>query len=237
MGVNYFSLDGVRSTAYGVLISGPGVDDAPGRAYESVYVAGKNGAVLFDEGRYDNAAVYYEAGLINKGGNLDNFRAWLLSHTKYCRLTDSYHPGEYRLAIPKGGLKVQSRVSRKVGTFRVDFDCKPQRFLLSGEATTTLTASGAITNPTLFAAKPLIRIYGYGALGIGSETVTIAQHPGLGYIDMDCEAQDSICGNSNANEFITLTGSDYPTLSPGANNISLAGTLTRIIITPRWWTL
>ena len=237
MGVNYFTLDGVRSTEYGVLISAPGIDDAPSRAYESVYVPGKNGAVLFDEGRYDNINVYYEAGLINDGTNLDNFRAWLLSHTGYCRLTDSYRPWEFRLAKPDGGLTVQGRVHRRVESFRVNFDCKPQRFLNSGELTTTLTASGSITNPTLYPAKPLLRVYGYGTLGIGSDTITVAQHSGLSYIDLDCDIGDSTYGSTNANSYITLSGSDYPVLRPGSNNIALGGSISRVIITPRWWTL
>lgn len=237
MGVNYFTLDYVRSTAYDVLISKAGVFGAPARAYEAVSVPGKNGDVLFDEGRYENVPAYYECGIVNDGGNLDDFRAWLLSHTGYCRLADSYHPNEYRLGMPVNGFDPEMLAALRIGKFRLEFNCKPQRFLTSGETTTTLTSSGSITNPTLFPSKPLLRVYGYGTLGIGGNTVTIAQHPGISYIDLDCDIQDAFCGNTNANSYITLSGSEYPVLKAGINNITLGGSITNVIITPRWWTL
>jgi len=237
MGVNYFALDYVRSTAYGVLISKAGAYNAPARVYESISVPGKNGDVLFDEGRYENVVVSYECGLVNDDDQMDEFRAWLLSHTGYCRIEDSYHPGEYRLGMPINGLDPEMLVAQRAGKFKVEFNCKPQRFLTAGNTTTTLTASGNITNPTLYPAKPLLRVYGYGTLKIGSDTITIAQHSSLSYIDLDCDIQDAYYGSTNANSYITLSGSEYPTLKAGINNITLGGSVTRVIITPRWWTL
>ena len=237
MGVNYFTLDYVSSAAYGVIISKAGVYGGPERAYESVNVPGKDGAVIFDLGYYKNVTPYYECGLLHDGANLDDFRAWLLSHTSYCRIADSYHPGEYRMGKPINGLDPDMYASLRVGKFRLDFDCKPQRFLNSGLETTTLTSTGTITNPTLYTAKPLIRVYGYGSLGVGSDTVTIEQHPNLSYIDIDCDIQDSFYGSTNANQYVKLSGSEYPVLKPGVCNIRLTGSVSRVIITPRWWTL
>jgi phage-related protein len=48
---------------------------------------------------------------------------------------------------------------------------------------------------------------------------------------------DAFCGAVNANEFVTITGDDFPVLTPGANNISLSGHISNIQITPRWFTL
>lgn len=237
MGVNYFSLDYVSSMAYGVIISKAGVYDAPARAFEAVSVPGKNGDVLFDEGRYENVLVSYECGLVNDNGNLDDFRAWLLSHTGYCRIADSFHPNEYRLGMPVNGMTPEMLVANRIGKFTVGFNCKPQRFLNSGNTTTTLTASGNITNPTLYPSKPLLRVYGYGSLKIGSDTVTVAEHSSLSYIDLDCDIQDAYYGSTNANSYITLSGSGYPSLASGVNGITLSGSITKVIITPRWWTL
>lgn len=235
MALSYFSLDGVKSSDYGVIISKAGVFNAPARSYESVPVPGKNGDVIFDNGRYENVDVPYEAGIVGRD-KLDSFRAWLLSHTGYCRIEDTYHKDEYRIGMPVNGLVPSLEVMLKLSKFTLHFNCKPQRFLKSGEQTTTLTASGSITNPTLYTAKPIIRVYGRGALGVGSETVTIASHS-LSYIDLDCDIEDSTCGATNANGYVTLTGDHYPTFAPGANRLSLASTITRVIITPRWWTL
>ena len=47
------------------------------------------------------------------------------------------------------------------------FDCKPQRFLVSGENPVVFTGNGTITNPTDFESSPLIRVTGNGTIAIG----------------------------------------------------------------------
>ena len=40
----------------------------------------------------------------------------------------------------------------------------------------------------------------------------------------------------NANTFVTV-GDYFPTLAPGANQITISSsTITKIEVTPRWWT-
>ena len=236
MGLNYFMIEETSSLDYGVIISDAAVFNAPARAYESVSVPGRNGAVLFDEGYYENVTVTYEAALLNKNANLDGFRAWLLSFTKYVRLEDTYHSEEYRLAMPSGGFSVSTEQALKIGRFKVQFDCKPQRFLKSGEIGTRYTEDVTLFNPTRYAAKPLIRVYGYGILGVGSETVTISSHA-FDYIDLDCDLCDAYCGSGNANSHVTLSGDDYPSLGVGKTGITLGSGITAIEVFPRWWTL
>lgn len=231
---NYFTLNGMPSTDYGVIISKAGVFGAPQRSYEAVSVPGKNGDLLFDNKRYENVIGKYEGSLINSKSDIDAFRAWLLSHTSYTRLEDTYHPDEYRMAMPTGGFDPEMLVNNKIGQFQILFNCKPQRFLKSGEIPVALTSSGAIHNPTLYTARPLIRVYGYGSLGIGSETVTIASHS-LPYIDLDCDIEDAYCGATNANRYITLSGKNYPGINSGVVSISLSANISSVVITPRWW--
>ena len=236
MGLNYFMIEETSSLDYGVIISKAAVFDAPARAYESVSVPGRNGAVLFDEGYYENVTVTYEAALLNKNANLDGFRAWLLSFTKYVRLEDTYHSEEYRLAIPSGGFSASMEQALKIGRFKVQFDCKPQRFLKSGEIGTRYTEDVTLFNPTRYAAKPLIRVYGHGVLGVGNDTVTISSNA-LDYIDLDCDLCDAFCGSANANSYVTLSGDDYPSLGVGKTGITLGTGITAIEVFPRWWTL
>ena len=236
MGLNYFMIEETSSLDYGVIISDAAVFNAPARAYESVSVPGRNGAVLFDEGYYENVTVTYEAALLNKNANLDGFRAWLLSFTKYVRLEDTYHSEEYRLAIPSGGFTASMERALKIGRFKVQFDCKPQRFLKSGESGTRYTEDVTLFNPTRYAAKPLIRVYGHGVLGVGNDTVTISSNA-LDYIDLDCDLCDAFCGSANANSYVTLSGDDYPSLGVGKTGITLGTGITAIEVFPRWWTL
>ena len=99
---------------------------------------------------------------------------------------------------------------------------------------TILTASGTISNPTLFEAKPLIRVYGTGKLEVGSETITISKGA-TEYIDIDCDIQDCYEGSENRNGLVTLT--DFPTLASGDTGIKLGSGITKVEITPRWWTV
>ena len=236
MGLNYFMIGEVSSLDYGVIISDAAVFDAPARVYESVNVPGRNGAVIFDEGYYENVTVTYEASLLNKNSNLDGFRGWLMSHTKYVRLEDTYHPEEYRLAIPSGGIQVSTEHANKIGHFKVQFDCKPQRFLKSGEMGTVYTEDVTLFNPTQYASKPLIRVYGNGVLGIGDGTITIASHP-FEYIDLDCDLADAYCGGGNANSYVTLSGDNYPSFEVGTTGLTLGTGISSIEVFPRWWTL
>lgn len=239
MGVNYFTLDGDKSSRdFGFRISGAGVFDAPARDCEEVTVPGRNGTVIFDNGRWENVPVKYTATAVHDGANLDGFRAWLMGFTSYVRLEDTYHPEEYRMAKPTGTFA--PKLTRRLGAVEVsvEFTAKPQRFLKSGEETTAFSASGSkIYNATGYDAKPMIRVYGYGTIKIGSgPTVTIAQNS-LSYIDLDCDVCDATCGTANANGYVTLSGDTYPTIAPGWNVITFTGNITEIDITPRWWTM
>lgn len=236
MGLNYFMIDEVSSLDFGVVISSAAVFNAPQRAFEEVKVPGRNGTILFDEGYYENVTVSYEASILNKGVNLDGFRAWLMSFTSYCRIEDTYHPEEYRIGVPSGGFDASMNELLAAGTFKVQFNCKPQRFLKVGELSTRYTSDVTLFNPTHFAAKPLIRVYGAGELGIGSDTVTIKKHS-LDYIDLDCDIADAYCDSTNANSYVSLSGDNYPELESGKTGITLGDGITAVEISPRWWTL
>jgi phage-related protein len=68
-------------------------------------------------------------------------RSFLLSQIGYKRLTDSYHPDEFRLALYQNELQVEATSKNNAGTFDITFFCKPQRYLLSGETVQTFTAN------------------------------------------------------------------------------------------------
>lgn len=92
-----------------------------------------------------------------------------------------------------------------------------------------------IENPTRFESQPLIRVYGTGILGVNGDSVVISQADQ--YTDIDCELMDAYKGLENRNQYVTLTNYNFPVLKPGTNYISLGGNITRVEITPRWWTI
>lgn len=234
---NYFVFDGNDSRDYGVYISGEGTYNAPAHVYNAIKVPGRNGDLLIDRGNYSNIALIYPA-FIGTGfdANMTDLRNMLLSAKGYCRLTDTYHPDEFRLAYFQGGIDVEARPQNDAGQFELEFMCKPQRFLLTGETETTITSStGSISNPTLFESRPLIRVTGYGALTIGSEVITIANT--YQYVDIDSELQDCYHGTDNANAQVTFQSNNFPVFKPGTTNIAISNTITSLKIIPRWFIL
>lgn len=134
-----FIFGGADSSTYGIYISGEGVFNAPERAVEMISIPGRNGAIALDQGRFENIEVTYpafnyEQGMSDFSSNLAGLRSALCSKKGYQRLTDTIHPDEFRLGVYRSGLEVTPVKYNTASDFNITFDCKPQRFLTSGEA-------------------------------------------------------------------------------------------------------
>lgn len=174
---NGFEFDGESSKNYSVYITGEAVYNAPEREVEMISIPGRNGAFALDKGRFENIEVTYPAGIfadneLDFARAVSNLRNYLCSKKGYCRLTDDYNPDEYRLAIYKSGLEVDP-AQLKAGEFDITFDCKPQRYLMSGETPMDITSGENILNPTLSDSQPLIEVEGYGNISFGDFTISI----------------------------------------------------------------
>ena len=188
-GAIYKSLifDGEDSRDYGVYITGEAVYNAPERDVEMIAIPGRNGAFALDKGRFENIEVSYPAGIFADNETdfaeaISDFRNVLCSRKGYCRLEDEYNPNEYRMAVYKSGLEV-SPTQLITGEFEIIFECKPQRWLTSGETPISVTSGDTITNPTLFDSGPLLEVEGYGDININNSKITI-ENATLGYIPL-----------------------------------------------------
>lgn len=180
-----FTFDGESSLNYGVYLTGEGVFNAPVRAVEMIEIPGRNGNFALDQGRFENITVTYRAGMfdVNESNFADKVSAarnWLCSKVGYCRLEDEYNPNEYRMAVYSNGLELDHDMLI-AGEFDITFDCKPQRFLTSGETATTVTSGATVTNPTLFESSPKLEVKGYGTIGFNNYSITL-NNDTFGYI-------------------------------------------------------
>lgn len=231
---NYFVFDGADSRDFGVYISGQGTFNSPARVYTSQPIPGRNGEIVVSSNRLENVELTYPAYVYTDfRRNLRKLRSFLLSRVGYCRLEDTYQPGEYRMALYRDVLEVNATARNDAGRFDVTFYCKPQRFLLSGAETQVFTAAGSIYNPTMFDSRPLIRVYGTGEVGLGNGTITITAADG--YTDLDCDVMEAYKGTVNKNQYVQLSSLDFPVLPPGETGIALGAGITRVEIIPRWW--
>ena len=236
---NYFTFGSIDSRTYGVYISGTGVFNAPDKEYDFISIPGRNGDLVGNLKRLSNIELTYPAFCYkNFQTNIRSLHSALLAVDGYAKLRDSYYSNEYRKAVYTGGSDTKPVDRLNAANFDLTFNCKPQRYLDSGDTVIVLNGTGSdadfsISNPTEFASSPLIRVYGYGDVTVCGITATIVNvYP---YIDIDCDIMDCFYGTTNANAQVTFTGNNFPTIPPGAGAISIPGTVTKIELTPRWW--
>lgn len=229
---DFFVYNGVSSKDFGAVVSGYETFDIPERDEKKVEVAGRNGDLTFDNGRWKNVPIAYKCLIYEDfEKNYDEFANRLAPVHGYHRLEDTIHPDVFRIAKRTGLVQFTMHGDYEASGFSVSFDAKPQKFLKIGERPVTYTASGKIFNPTGYEALPIIRVYSAGTLHIGTSTIVISSVNE--YVDIDCDIQDAHKGSINCNSNVS---GKFPVLKAGANNIVLDG-ITRIDITPRWWKL
>ena len=197
---NTFTFGGVSTTTYSVIVEGAGDYSGAKRAVEMVSIPGRNGAFVLDKGYFENEPVEYD--VLIQGATqatfetaVSAFKNAILSKTGYQRLTDTYHPNEYRMAVYSGGFDEEPTFHGKGASFKVKFDCQPQRYLTSGETKQTIANSGdTISNPTYFDAAPLLEATGYGDIEFNGHKIELANTT-LGVIELGTSP-------ASANEFV-----------------------------------
>lgn len=237
---NYFVFGNYDTRTDSVLVYWNSVDGAPMRQYKQFTVNGRNGKLLLDLNRYDN--VTHKYGVVftpsqNKTAyeKYAEFRDKVLSYSGYKTLYDSFHTTEFYSAYIDTAIDPKLTIQRDLVKMTVTFSRKPERYLNSGNTVTTLTADGSITNPTSYESKPLLRIYGTGNVYIGSQQITITSADD--YTDIDCDAMICFKGTANKGTLVSFSDNKYPVLNSGVNAIDLGTNITKIEITPRWYTL
>ena len=233
MGVirHFLTIDGVSTLDFNVWISGGGTYNSPSRDIEKISIAGRNGDLIIDNGRYNNITVPYEAFITKDfDKNMASFRAFIGSLKGYKVLKDTYDPEHYRMANFSEGLDIETSARNLAGKFTINFDCKPQKYLINGDNTISFNSNGTLLNETFYEARPLIRAYGTGSFSINGVTCQI--NTANVYTDIDCDRMEAYKGTTNCNGNVNIP--TFPTLTHGINNIV---TNMALDIAPRWWEL
>lgn len=244
------SFGGKLLSDFGVHVSGDGTYNSPEKDFETVEVPGRNGDLHISNERFKNVDLTYKAFVIGEelpSGSphkdfhfrMQELRAWLLYLDGYRRLEDTYHPDEYRYALYKGPLETEA-ILLQAGEFDLTFNCKPQRFLKVGDLPVIVKNGSKIENPTLFTAKPNIRVYGKGTIVFTDAdnfqtALTVTANPHT-YMDIDSEISDAHYGTENCNGYIAFSTLDFPVLKAGSTKITYSG-FSKVELTPRWWTI
>ena len=208
----------------------------PERDYTITHIPGRNGDIIQDNGCYKNVERTYEVSFDVPNEDFATYAnavsAWLHSTTGYARLEDSYEPNYYRMATYQES-NIFENLYNQAGTATIVFECKPQRFLKTGDNIITIQNSLTIMNPTGFEAYPLFKVTGTsGVLTVNGNSITFSSIDG--FVMLDCELQDAYKENINKNSTISGT---FPVLKTGSNTISWTGNISSVTMKPRWWTI
>ncbi len=239
----YFTFNGKSSRDFLLYLSGPGVYNSAAPDISSTSIPGLNGDLIQNNAksgyrRFSNVDIQYEAfffnGLPSKTAAV---KSWLLSPTGYCKLQDTYDPDFFRMGMCTSAIEFDIS-NQKAAEMKLTFNCKPQRWSMSGQKEICLSQSGeTLRNPFDFYSQPLITLTGAdeGTLTIGEYIVNIYGFDD-GDITLNCETQNAYLSDGTfCND--NIYSEEFPALAPGINTIEWSGGITSVNITPRWWTL
>lgn len=222
---------------FGIYVSGSGSYNAPEKDIELLDIPGRNGSLLVSRNRFKNVVITYPAFIRTAfTKNAEAARSWLLSPPGYCKLEDDYSLQTFRMAYFAGPIDFDMRFLNRSGETNLAFNCKPQRFLKSGQFSIEWVSGQKIANQWQ-TSLPLFEISGNGAgqLVVGDVVVDISNiDQGL---FLDAENQNAYYGTLNKNNTIKITGGEFPVLPHGESMVAWSGGITSVKITPKWWTL
>lgn len=217
----------------------PPVYEFPEKDVDVIHVPGKNGDIIIDKGTYKNINRPYDISMGSRTETyteiINRISEWLHSASGYARLEDTYEPNYYRLAmyIEENGF---DNIYNMGGRTTIRFNCKPQRFLKTGDTEVTFNSAGTLTNPTKFTAQPIITVNGNGngVLNVGGYVINLTGITTK--IVLDSVLDEAYDGATNLNGKVAAS-KGLPRLVPGQNGISFSGGITSVKIAPKWWTL
>lgn len=245
-----FVFNNISSENYDLVIEKLPSLSRPARKFSLYQVPGRNGDIIEQYDAYENITISYNVWFANN--DFDSRTAatvareiagWLYNANGYCVLEDNFEPDVFRLAYFNGGLDIENELT-KYGRATINFVCRPERFLKSGNKLITITSDRqpefyTLYNPTSFTAKPLIKVTNNDELFdvmfyVNDKPINVRIDQG-DYVYIDCFTQDCY-RQPTENRNSSITGY-FPLLVPKSNEIMLRSTHATLEIQPRFWTL
>lgn len=228
-----FSINGVTASSMGIVMQSNFVFDGAEPEVETIHVAGRNGSLHRFTGAYLNVKGKVDCYILQYGAaqNIDTLGRFLKPLEGYVRLEVASDPDYYRMArvvsMPTHDVRIEL-----MAPFTIEFDCKPQHFLVSGDDEVEVTNGGTIENPTNQTAFPVIRLAGSGAgtVTVNGSTVRVTDVNGA---IIDSELMKGY--TQSTGDLVVSRGSEFPVLKVGSNGVTWSGGITGVFITPRWY--
>lgn len=222
--IPYFIFKNVNSLEFDIKISEMPPEQFAEDEVEYIEVPGRDGYLTINKGRKLPITKTIEATLLKKE-NREAVKRWLRGEGKLILSTEPDVYFKARIAEPVefvgtifGGRK-----------FKVEFLCQPWAYLHTGDKVIVVTTKDTRINNPEEISKPLIKIYGTGAVDLIINN-KIHKFDNIDeYVIVDSELMETYKETSLVKYY-----GDFPELTPGENTISWTGNITKIEITPRW---
>ena len=244
------TLDGVSAEDAGIMfLSSLNLSEPVPRV--TVYsVPGRNGDVHIYDGSFKNRTATIDGCLYREDFVKSKFaavNAWLFGTLGYRKLKTDDDPTHYLMARITNGPEIAAK-ARKVAPFRIKFDCKPQRYLTSGDLPISVTSYGIYFNsPSAFPSKPLLEINFNSKTAKGSllfngaevslDLLKVANYSKVFY-DSETEVTYVVQDDNIIHSYDgVIFNGENATIQPGANEVRFSGDITSLEIFPRWWDL
>jgi phage-related protein len=155
--------------------------------------------------------------------------AWLLNEAnKYL----TYSLDEFvTYKVKQLSIDNTTTTSRILRHFSVTFTCAGLKYMTSGLEPIELSNGMTLNNFGSYETKPVLKIYGSGNISVSIGSKNFSINNVSSYVSVDSEIQE--CYKDSTNKGRDMTG-DWPVLPIGSSNISWAGNITKVEITPRW---
>lgn len=231
-----FYLDGIDARSAGIQLQAPIEFSEAVPIVEAQTIPGRNGDLVRYTGSYENRSGSASCFCLQKDVEkaVSSAGRFLMGKKGYRRLETSDVPDHYWMARVENSPQIAMRL-RTLAPFEIGFDCKPQRFVKSGENPIVFTSSGSLFNQYGQIALPFITLYGQGAgrLTIGDCVVEVKALNGSLYLDSDTQN----AYNNNGNQNLNINAPVFPVLGDGEIEVAFSGGIERVEIVPRWWEL
>ena len=243
-----FYLDGIDARSAGIQLQAPIEFSKAVPIIEAQTIPGRNGDLIWETGSYENRSGSAPCFCLQKDVEkaVSSAGRFLMGKKGYRRLETSDDPDHYWMARVENSPQIAMRL-RTLAPFEIGFDCKPQRFLKSGENKIILYENDllfndhAIYNEYGQDALPLISVYGSGTviISVSSESyyARLVIYNLDGVIHLDCDTQNAY--NDNGNQNHNVKAQNFPIFGDGENIIQFnsSDSIEKVDIIPRWWEL
>lgn len=220
----YFIFNNVSSADYLTISKLPSIVRAQ-KNITKIEIDGRDGFLTFDDGSYKGTVKTVECW-VKDLKDIDYISSWLTGSSD---VIFSNEPDKIYKCTIINQISFDL-VARDFHTFLIQLEAQPHKYSINNDVI-TLTSSGTIYNPTGTIARPIIKLYGTGAINLTINSKVINLTNIVGYVVINSDLQDAYKDSTLYNNYMV---GDFPMLIPQNNTISWTGTVTKIEITPNW---